>query len=99
MPKKKAPIQEAPPASPAKKQTGVSKSKPAINGTPSKSEAVIALLSRKGGATIDELQKATGWQPHSVRGFLSGTVKKRSDLKLSSEKPAKGSRRYHVKAA
>jgi Protein of unknown function (DUF3489) len=43
----------------------------------SKAAKVLDLLKRSGGVTLKELRKATGWQPHSVRGFLSGTVRKR----------------------
>jgi hypothetical protein len=43
----------------------------------SKTAAVVALLERKGGATLADLRKATGWQAHSVRGFISGTLGKR----------------------
>jgi hypothetical protein len=47
-------------------------------------------------ASLEELQSVTGWQPHSVRGFLAGTVKKKLGLKLTSEKTGDGSRRYRV---
>ena len=56
------------------------------------------LLSRPEGASIEELQGATGWQPHSVRGFLAGTVKKASGLTLVSERPEIGPRRYRIVA-
>ncbi len=62
----------------------------------SKASICIGLLSRKEGASIVELQKATGWQPHSVRGFLSGKINKAAELKLTSEKAPDGVRRYHV---
>jgi hypothetical protein len=42
------------------------------------------MLRSTGGVTITALTKATGWQPHSVRGFLAGVVKKRLKLKLES---------------
>ena len=61
-----------------------------------KTAALVALLTRKEGASLEELQSASGWQPHSVRGFLAGTVKKMSGVSLSSEKPEKGARRYRV---
>jgi hypothetical protein len=62
----------------------------------SKQDRVIALLRRPAGATLDDLVKATGWQPHSVRGFLAGTIRKRLKLPLQSEK-VKGTRRYRTK--
>ncbi len=62
-----------------------------------KKDAVLALLRRKTGATIKELAAATGWQAHSVRGFLSGTVKKKLGLTLASEKLNDASRRYYVR--
>ena len=43
----------------------------------SKAAKILELLKRPGGATSKELMKATGWQPHSVRGFLSGTIGRR----------------------
>jgi hypothetical protein len=55
------------------------------------------LLKRPGGATLKDLQKATGWQAHSIRGLLSGTVAGKMGLKVSSIKPESGERRYAVK--
>jgi hypothetical protein len=65
----------------------------------SKTEQALKLLCRKRGATIAELQTATGWQAHSVRGLLSGTVRKKLGLKLSSELGADQVRRYTVAKA
>ena len=61
-----------------------------------KGQACLDLLARQGGASIKELQSLTGWQPHSVRGYLAGTVKKKLGLNLTSEKSGDGSRRYCV---
>ena len=54
------------------------------------------LLRTGDGATLEAMQQATGWQAHSVRGFLSGTVKKRMALSLTSERGDDGIRRYRV---
>ena len=51
---------------------------------------VEALLARKDGATLNVMCEATGWQAHSVRGFLAGTVKKRLGRSVSSEVSNKG---------
>jgi len=64
----------------------------------SKTESLLILLERSKGASLDELMKASGWQAHSVRGFLSAVVKKKLRLKLISEKDDKGVRRYRVKS-
>ena len=64
----------------------------------SKTEKILDLLKRPGGVTTKELIKATGWQPHSVRGFLSGTVGKKMGLAVTSAKGEDGERTYSVKA-
>ncbi len=52
-----------------------------------KQDTVLKLLKRKQGATVEQLQKATGWQPHSVRAALTGLRKKGHDIRR--EKNAK----------
>ena len=64
---------------------------------PSKQSAVIALLKRSKGATLEEMMEATGWQRHSVHGMLSGVVKKRLRLPLASTNEPHG-RVYRVGA-
>ncbi|WP_395689409.1 DUF3489 domain-containing protein [Aestuariivirga sp.] len=66
--------------------------------TLSKSETIQAFLARPQGATISELSEATGWQAHSLRGFLSGTLKKKLGLRLDSSK-GEGGRRYRLTEA
>jgi hypothetical protein len=53
------------------------------------------MLKSPAGATIDAMMKATGWQQHSVRGFLAGVVRKRLKLKLGSKK-VDGERTYQI---
>ena len=64
----------------------------------SKTGKVLALLQRPNGASLPELIRATGWQPHSVRGFLSGTVGTKLGLSVASIKDTDGTRRYSVKS-
>ncbi len=52
--------------------------------------SMIELLSKPDGATLDDLVHATSWQRHSVRGALSGTIKKKLGIDLRSEKTASG---------
>ncbi|MGI9421962.1 MAG: DUF3489 domain-containing protein [Hyphomicrobiaceae bacterium] len=61
-----------------------------------KTQTCLGLLGRKRGATLAELMAATGWQAHSVRGFLFGTVKKKFGLGVASAKNNAGIRRYWV---
>jgi hypothetical protein len=63
----------------------------------SKTAQVLDLLKRSGGATLKELMKSTGWQAHSVRGFLSGALGKKMGLTVTSTKTADEERRYSVK--
>ena len=75
---------------------------PVVKGaaaTSTKTEKAVALLRRPKGVTVAELGKATGWQAHSVRGFMSGTLKKRKGLEIVREKDEKGVRRYRVAAS
>lgn len=64
----------------------------------SKQDQVLALLRRQEGVSIAEICMATGWQPHSARGFLSGALKKRLGINVISEKAETGQRRYFVAA-
>ena len=64
----------------------------------SKQSRVIAMLQSPAGTTIAAMMKATGWQQHSVRGFLAGVVRKRLKLKLGSKK-VDGERVYQVASA
>ena len=54
--------------------------------TPSKQGTLLDLLGQPEGATLNQLMDATGWQAHSVRGFISGFIKKKRGLTIVSEK-------------
>jgi len=64
----------------------------------SKAAKVLGLLRRSDGASLKELMKATGWQAHSVRGFLSGALGKKIGLTVTSTKLAGEERCYSVKS-
>jgi hypothetical protein len=79
------------PAHPAAVRSGAGKKAQAV----SKQARVIAMLQSPAGTTIAAMMHATGWQAHSVRGFLAGVVRKKLKLKLNSAK-VDGNRIYHV---
>src|ERR1700680_2748423 len=73
-----------PPANSARPTAGARKIKKVEPN--SKQSRVIAMLRSSSGSTIAAMMKVTGWQQHSVRGFLAGVVRKRLKLKLESKK-------------
>jgi Protein of unknown function (DUF3489) len=82
-------------AAPSAKAT---KASPSRRKSDSKQDQIVTLLRQPGGATLDALVKTTGWQKHSVRGFLAGTVRKKLKLPLLSLK-IDGVRTYRVGAS
>jgi hypothetical protein len=60
-----------------------------------KNAQVVAMLQDRAGTTIAAIMAATGWQQHSVRGFLAGVVRKKLGLNLVSE-PGEGGRVYRI---
>lgn len=82
------------------KPTAVASSSPPPTSHPgSKTQACLDLLARRNGATLAELMAASGWQAHSVRGFLSGTVKTKLGLVLTSTRDDGGVRHYRIPEA
>jgi len=63
----------------------------------SKGAKILALIRRPKGATLAELAKLTGWQNHSIRGFLSGAVGKKMGLTVESAKREDGERVYSIR--
>jgi hypothetical protein len=80
--------------SPAKTTSRPSKRGDGKTRSPSKLDTLVTLLRNGTGATIDDLASATGWQKHSVRGALAGTLKKKGHS-ISSE-VVDGARRYRI---
>ena len=94
--KKRSPAKSAssaPSAKPSRRTVGDTRPENVNSG--SKQSRVLAMLRSPGGATIAAVMKATGWQPHSVRGFLAGVVRKRLKLELGSTK-VDGNRVYQI---
>jgi len=86
-------------SAPSKSTAVVSSPPPPASRPGSKTQACLDLLARRTGATLAELMAASGWQAHSVRGFLSGTVKKKLGLALASTRDVEGVRHYRVSEA
>ena len=94
-----APARHAAPVAP--KKTKATKETTSKDATPtaregSKKAIVLGLLRRPEGVTISEIQSATGWQAHSVRGFISGALTKKMGLVVASTKREDGARVYRV---
>jgi hypothetical protein len=82
-------------ATPAKKRAKA-RQKPVVARQGSKTAKVVDLLKRSGGATLKEIMRASGWQAHSVRGFISGHLGKKMGLSVRSFK-RDGERVYSLK--
>ncbi|MBB4212698.1 uncharacterized protein DUF3489 [Rhodothalassium salexigens DSM 2132] len=77
------PLAETPPA-------------PVLRRKGTKQETLIEMLRTEGGATIDEIAAATGWQAHTVRGAMSGALKKKLGLTITSKKVEGRGRCYRI---
>ncbi len=96
------PAPQATPATP-KKAKATKEAKPKGDATGpkgaregSKKAIVLDMLRRPEGATLADIQAATGWQAHSIRGFLSGSIGKKMGLTIESLKTSEGARAYRV---
>ena len=78
----------------AKRATPVKEASTAGDG--SKKAQVLKLLEQEDGATLHEIMKATDWQAHTVRGFISGSLTKKMGLKIESIKRTSGDRAYSL---
>jgi hypothetical protein len=79
----------------SRKRSAAASPRPAA-GRDTKHARIIAMLRKPAGATIAAIMTATDWQPHSVRGFLAGVVRKKLGLNLVSDQTDKG-RVYRIK--
>ncbi len=84
------------PARTAANKAGTTKADASIPREFRKKQIVLDLPRRKNGSTMGEIAKATGWQSHSIRGFISGTVGKNMALAVESTKNDAGERTYRI---
>jgi len=96
------PAPQAAPVAP-KKAKATKEAKPKDDGTGpkvaregSKKAIVLDMLKRPAGATLADIMSATGWQAHSVRGFISGSLSKKMGISVESFKSESGDRAYRV---
>ena len=87
-----APAPQAAPVAPEEARS----SKPTTARDGSKKAQVLDLIKRPEGATLKDIMAVTGWQAHSVRGFISGSLTKRMGIKIESLKRPDGDRAYKV---
>ena len=78
------------------RKTSTTSSKRRAAPAQTKQDLVIQMLRRQSGVSIDDIIAKTKWQPHSVRGFFSGLVRKKLKLPLVSDVGKDGVRRYHI---
>jgi hypothetical protein len=62
----------------------------------SKKDAILKLLRKPAGVTLEKLMRVTGWQAHSVRGFISAGVNKRMGFRVTSNRREDGQRVYQI---
>jgi hypothetical protein len=71
---------------------------PVVPSGQSKQARLIAMLQAAPGATIDQMTKLTGWQAHTVRGTISGVLRKKLGLSVTLATGADGARIYRIAA-
>ena len=76
--------------------SGQAAAKSAAPAPDSKGAKILKMIGRPKGATLAEIMKATSWQAHSVRGFVSAAGK-RYGVRIASVRNEAGDRVYHVK--
>lgn len=91
MTRKKTVSTEVPSTNPKKRKQPATKSR-------TKLAQLEAMLRRPDGATVEQISKSLAWQTHSVRGAMSGALKKKQGLTITSEKTDDGRRVYRIAA-